>query len=89
MEIRYSKSSLKFLAKLEKSQVRRIVKAVEGLTQTPPQGDIKPLQGYSDNRMRLRVGSYRVIYRIAHDGTISVLFVLDIGNRGDIYKKGE
>ena len=85
MQTVYSKTALKFLAKLEKKQRDRIRTAISGLTATPPQGDIKLLQGYRDT-YRLRVGSYRVIYRYAVDGEVDVLLISDIGNRGDIYK---
>ncbi len=36
--------------------------------------------------MRLRVGGWRVIYKYGADGGLQVLFILEIGNRGDIYK---
>lgn len=86
MKIVYSKSAIKFLAKLDHKSVGRIREAIEGLTHTPPEGDIKLMQGYTDGRKRLRVGTWRVIYRIDSDDQIEVLFVIDIGNRGDIYK---
>ena len=86
MKIVYSKNSLRFLSKLEPKAVARIREAIEGLTHNPPEGDIKPMQGYSDGRKRLRVGSWRVIYRYDRDGQIEVLLIIDIGNRGDIYK---
>lgn len=86
MKIKYSKSAVKFLARLDKKSVSRICEAIEGLTRTPPEGDIKSMQGYSDGRKRLRVGTWRIIYRIDNDEQIEVLLVLDIGNRGDIYK---
>lgn len=90
MVIKYSKDSLKFLSKLDNKSVARIRSAIHDLTLTPPKGDIKVMQGYSDNRRRLRVGSWRVIYRygVENDGEneIEILFILDIGNRGDIYK---
>ena len=86
MVIKYSKDSLKFLSKLDSKAVARIRAAIHGLTLTPPKGDIKAMQGYSDNRKRLRVGSWRVIYRYGIENEIEILFILDIGNRGDIYK---
>ncbi len=86
MVIRYSKDALKFLAKLDKKSVERIRKAIEGLTFTPPVGDIKLMQGYTDERKRLRVGSWRIIYKYGTDNDLEILFVIDIGNRGDIYK---
>ena len=86
LQIIYSKSALKFLSKLDRKSVDRIRAAIEGLTHTPPEGDIKAMQGFDDGRKRLRVGTWRVIYRIEPTGKIQVLFVIDIGNRGDIYK---
>ena len=86
MTIRYSKASLKFLGKLDKKSVNRIRAAIQGLASNPPEGDIKPLQGYNDGRKRLRVGSWRVIFRYDIDGSIEIVVVIDIGNRGDIYK---
>ena len=86
MVIWYSKDSLKFLSKLDAKSVQRIRLAIQGLTQTPPRGDIKTMQGYSDGRKRLRIGSWRVIYRYDVDNKMEILLILDIGNRGDIYK---
>lgn len=86
MKIVYSKDSLKFLAKMEKSTVDSIKTAIQGLTSEPAKGDIKPMQGYKDGRMRLRVGKYRIIYKYENDGTMKILYIIDIGPRGDIYK---
>lgn len=86
MVVRYTRDALKFLSKQDKKTVARIREAIAGLTQTPPQGDIKPMQGYSDGRKRLRVGRWRIIYQNTQDGQVEILLILDIGNRGDIYK---
>ena len=86
MEIRYSKSALNFLSKLDKNSVDRIKYAIHGLTSVPPEGDIKLMKGYSDGRKRLRVGSWRVIYRLDSQFQVEILWIIDIGNRGDIYK---
>ncbi len=86
MTIRYSKDALKFLSKLDRKSVTRIREAILGLTFVPPVGDIKTMQGFSDGRKRLRVGSWRVIYKYGQEGELEILFVIDIGNRGDIYK---
>ena len=86
MQIKYSRDALKFLAKLEPKAVNRIRTAIQGLAKSPPEGDIRPLQGYSDGRKRLRVGGWRVIYRCDRDGELEVLLIIDIVNRGDVYK---
>lgn len=86
MKIKYSRESLKFLSKLDSKSVARIRAGINGLTVDPPQGDIKTLQGYNDNRKRLRVGGWRVIFRYDTDGRVEILYIIDVGNRGDIYK---
>lgn len=86
IKIRYSKDSLKFLSKLDKKSVGRIKDAITGLTYNPPVGDIKAMQGYNDGIKRLRVGSWRIIYRHENEETVEIIFVIDIGNRGNIYK---
>ena len=80
------KNAMKFLNKLDKRSVLRIVAGIEGLTLKPPAGDIKVMQGLKDGTMRLRVGSWRVLYRYGEENALEILLVLDIGNRGDIYK---
>ena len=67
MKIRYSKNAMKFLNKLDKRSVLRIVAGIEGLTLKPPAGDIKVMQGLKDGTMRLRVGSWRVLYRYGEE----------------------
>lgn len=86
MKIRYSKDATKFLAKQTKKSVERIREAIKGLTLDPPIGDIKVMQGFDDGRKRLRVGSWRIIYKYTTEGFVEIVFVMDIGNRGDIYK---
>ena len=86
MEIRYSKQAVKFIDSLDKPTRLRIKEGIEGLTRIPPQGDIKTLQGFSDNRFRLRIGKYRIVYKYTKEHTMIILNKLDIGSREDIYK---
>lgn len=92
MKIKYGKSALKFLAKADSSLVQNIRKAINDLTQNPPEGDIKPMAGYKDGRKRLRYGKYRIIFRYDNESengeTVAILFIMNIGSRGDIYKEG-
>lgn len=55
---RDAKQAQKDIKRLPIDVARLVKKAIEGLTENPPKGDIKPLQGYSDGRKRLRVGKY-------------------------------
>ena len=85
-QIIYSRSAKKAIEKYDKTTKHRIRAAIEGLLEVPTKGDIKLLQGFSDGRKRLRVGKYRIIYQFREDGTICVLYVMNIDSRGDIYK---
>ena len=86
MKIKYSKDALKYLDKQTKHSVERIRKAISKLTKSPPEGDIALMHGYSDGRMRLRLSSWRVIFKYTTEGQLEILLIIDIGNRGDIYK---
>lgn len=86
MEIRYSKAAVKAISSMDKATKERIRAGILGLTQKPPQGDIKPMQGYRDGRQRLRVGKYRIIYKFTLENQLEILHIIDIGSRGDIYK---
>ncbi len=92
MKVKYSRKALKFLSKQERATVLRIRYAIDGLTKVPPIGDIKPMQGYHDGTMRLRVGGFRIIYKCSSEidnnckENVEILLIIEIGNRGDIYK---
>ena len=85
LEIIYSKTSVKAIKALDKNMKKRIKNGIEGLIESPPQGDIKQLQGINPVIYRLRIGKYRVIYEYIGNNK-DVLFIKDIGSRGDIYK---
>ncbi|AOZ94930.1 type II toxin-antitoxin system RelE family toxin [Paenibacillus crassostreae] len=78
----YHKRSLKFLEKQEMAVQQRIAKALTGLTVRPPIGDIKPLQGRG-SLMRLRVGTYRVVFEV--NISEETVYIWTIDNRGDVY----
>lgn len=78
--IEIDKRAVKFIAKQPKPQRERLLKAIYKL---PESGDIKQMQGYA-GYYRLRVGDYRVIYTA--DNNVLLIRVIEIGNRGDIYK---
>lgn len=74
------KKAKKFIDKLPHNEKSRVVSAIEKL---PNGEDIKKLKGHSD-LLRLRVGEYRIIYTV-NNGELTV-YIIDVGNRGDIYK---
>ena len=76
-QITYSKKAKKFIQKRDKPTQLRLFTAIDKL---PLEGDIQKLQGTSG--FRLRVGNYRVIFDV--NGLI--VDIIDVGNRGHIYK---
>ena len=76
-QIIYSKQALKFLKKQDRSTQKRLVDAISKL---PYEEDIKKLQGIDG--YRLRVGTFRVLFDV--NGII--IDIIEIGNRGQIYK---
>ncbi|MBR3306560.1 MAG: type II toxin-antitoxin system RelE/ParE family toxin [Lachnospiraceae bacterium] len=84
-EVRFSKEARNFLKKADAKLKSQIKEGIEGLKTIPSTGNIKPMEGYKDGRMRLRIGKYRVIYRY-ENSSLLVLYIIDIGARGDIYK---
>lgn len=75
------KKAKKFVDKLPKNERKRIYNAISNL---PNGEDIKKLKGHSD-LLRLRIGNYRIIYTI--DNGELIIFVIDVDNRGEIYKR--
>jgi mRNA interferase RelE/StbE len=80
-EIEYSKTAAKIINSLDRPTKQRIKAGIEGL----PDGDIKLLQGFN-NIYRLRIGKYRVLYEYRNIGSKQLLYIKDVGPRGDIYK---
>ena len=72
------KRAEKFIRKQPKLVQERLLRAIYQL----PQGDCKPLKGH-EGVFRLRVGDYRILYTV--DNGQMIIFVIDAGNRGDIY----
>ena len=74
---------LKFIGRLPKNLRLKVIRAVENLANNKLQNlDIKRLST-SHELYRCRVGKIRILFQKREDKN----FVLDIGFRGDIYKK--
>ena len=64
---------------------RRLLAALRDLQRAPPSG--KPLKGPLEGRRSLRVGEYRIIYRIAAAREAARrIEVLKVGHRAGIYR---
>lgn len=81
--IEIAKPAAKFIRSLPAPDKERMLRAIHKL---PEEGDIKQMKGAKVRGLfRLRVGDYRVIYSV--DNGKLVVFVVDAGNRGQIYKR--
>jgi len=77
MKIELHKAVIKFIQRLQPKEQSRILNALYKL----PNGDTKQLAGRA-GEYRLRVGKWRAIYKFRD----SIIFVMEIDARGDIYK---
>lgn len=80
-QIILKKKAKKFIDHLPMNEKKRLSAAIG---QLPNGEDIKKLKGHT-NLFRLRIGDYRILYAIDH-GKL-VIYVIDAGNRGQIYNR--
>jgi mRNA interferase RelE/StbE len=82
---RWRERAVRQLRDIPQSAALTILRALTPLGDDPRRADadIKKLEGH-DNRYRLRVGDYRVIYEII-DGRLIIL-VVGVGHRREIYR---
>ena len=83
----YSAVALKQLKKMDLSVADTITSKLEQLVVSDhPLQTAKSLQGDLAGTYRYRIGNYRAIFKVDKDGTITLLTILDIKHRKDIYK---
>lgn len=76
------KPAVRYLKRAPKDVQKRIVDALDQMVADPKSVDVKPMKGRPE--LRLRVGRYRVLFRI--DEPQKLFVVTQIGPRGDVYK---
>jgi mRNA interferase RelE/StbE len=81
-KIEIKKSAQKEIQKLPDLDMKRIVKKIESLATNPRGPDSKKLS--SEERYRVRVGQYRILYEIYDD--VLVVMVVKIAHRKDVYR---
>ena len=84
MRIEFGTKTLKFLSKSEKSDSTRIFKRIEELGENQYPQDAKKLKGERDV-YRIRVGDFRVIYRIIREDDVVLVFRVD--KRSRVYRR--
>ena len=76
-EIQYGKQPRKFLKKLDKHLISRIMDKIDDLLMNNPiPHDAKTIVG-EHGVFRIRLGDYRIIYRVNYNEKIVVIFKLN------------
>jgi mRNA interferase RelE/StbE len=85
-KIEYKTPAIRVLARMSRKVAKLIEGKIEQLANNPyaPNHNVTALKGMK-NYYRLRVGDWRVVYRI--DGGILTIVVLKIAPRGGAYKQ--
>jgi mRNA interferase RelE/StbE len=82
LEIKLTGTAHRYLQSLDKPTRKRIQDKLDAIAETPTDARLsKPLTGIA--KRTARVGGYRILFEV--EGNI--LFVSDIGPRGQIYRR--
>ncbi|RLE80936.1 MAG: type II toxin-antitoxin system RelE/ParE family toxin [Thermoprotei archaeon] len=84
MKIYFSRKAVKDFKRLPSEVKQRVRKAIVILHETPFPRGVKKLKGFS-NTYRLRIGDYRIIYKILWDR--NEIWILRIAHRREVYKR--
>ena len=81
-EIFFKKSVWKDFKPIPKKDLQNIIDAINSLSENPRPSGSKKLSG--QERYRLRVGQYRILYSIQDQQLI--VWVVKVGHRKDVYR---
>lgn len=81
--IEFSRTAYRAFERLDPPTRRRLAPHIDGLADDPRPSKAKRLRE-DDELWRIRVGGYRVIYRIEDD--VLVVVVVKLGHRRDVYR---
>jgi mRNA interferase RelE/StbE len=78
-------SALRQLLAVPKNEQRRLEECIDRLAANPRPVGAKALQGSSKGHLRVRIGDYRIIYRVEDDRLL--VLVVRVGHRKDVYRR--
>lgn len=83
----YAPSAQKDLRVLDNSISGRILKKVKTYSESSsPLTTAKALVGQMNGLYRYRVGDYRIVFSVDDQGVITILTVLTVSHRKDVYR---
>jgi len=83
MDVKFSKSSEKFIKKCDEKSKKRILEKIKNLAENPFLLDCKRVRGRKEKVFRVRVGNDRILYVVFNKE--SPLFISDIDKRDRVY----
>ena len=85
-KIEYTNKAIKSLQKIDVIQSQKIVKKIKFYAKCEDIFTVaKKLKPPFDSLYRFRIGDYRAIFDIDNKGNITILTILDIKHRKDVY----
>ena len=69
-----------------KEKIKAAIAEAAALDDPGTHHNVSALSGDRSDTHRLRIGSYRAIFRLVNDEEPKLLEVLQVGPRGDVYK---
>ena len=81
-KIEIKRSAQKEIQSLPQQDTKRIIAKIQALAENPRGPDSKKLS--ADERYRVRVGQYRILYEICDD--VLVITVVKVANRKEAYR---
>ncbi len=84
--IRFTKGAKSDLARLDKAVAMRIVKRTQWLGEHLDDTVLLPLTGPWQSFYKLRVGDYRVLYRLEPEAEVTTIVVEFVRHRREVYK---
>jgi mRNA interferase RelE/StbE len=82
--IEFTPAALRYLKSLPRDVQKRIGNKIDSLSQNPRSAGVVANKG-GEGLLRLRLGVYRVIYRVEDDRL--VVLVIRVGHRKEVYRK--
>ena len=82
-EVQFIPAAARQFRKLPLHIRKRIRESLEKLRTNPRPNSVKKMSGY-DDRWRIRVGDYRVIYQIKDD--VLQILIVRVAHRRDVYR---
>jgi len=83
LEVGYSNQTSKFLKKIDKVLLKRLLEKIEELKERPFLHDTKIIKGYEEKIYRVRIGDYRILYEVDHKN--NTLGIVKIDKRSKVY----